>query len=161
MRMKSGVTLVALMFVVACASRTTTAEGPAAGGAGAQAAARISVEQHEGFMKTISATNAALGKKIMNNDLADAAKDAQTIATTFGEVERFWTQNNKADAVTWAQQGRQNATDLAGALAAGNAEKVAASRKAMSGACGSCHTAYREGSPQTGGYTLKAGVVAP
>jgi hypothetical protein len=153
--------IVALAAVVACASSTTTAQTPGATGtAGAQAAARITVEQHEGFMKTISSTNAAIGKKIMGNDLAGAASDAQTLATTFGEVERFWTQNNKADAVKWAQDGRQNASALAGALAAGDAEKANAARKQMTGSCTSCHMAYREGSPQTG-YTIKAGIVTP
>ena len=148
-------TFIALAVVVACASRATTAQTP-----GGQAAARVTVEQHEGFMKTISSTNAALGKKIMNNDLAEAAKDAQVLATTFGDVEKFWAQNSKADAVTWAQQGKTQAANLAGALAAGDAEKVAAARKEMAGSCAACHKTYREGSPQAGGYTLKTGVVA-
>jgi cytochrome c556 len=147
-----GVTFIALVFVVAGASRATIAQAPGA---------KVTVEQHEGFMKTISASNASLGKKIMNNDLAEAAKDAQTLATTFGEVEKFWAQNNKADGVQWAQLGRTLASNLAGALAAGDTEKVAAARKEMSVSCNSCHKAYREGTPQTGGYTLKAGVVAP
>ena len=156
MRKTWGVTFIALAVVVACASRATTAQTP-----GGQAAARVTVEQHEGLMKTISSTNAALGKKIMGNELAEAAKDAQVLATTFGDVEKFWAQNNKADAVTWAQQGKTQAANLAGALAAGDAEKVAAARKEMANSCASCHKTYREGSPQTGGYTLKAGVVAP
>ena len=67
MRITSGVTLMALVCVLAAASQTTTAQ------AGVQAAARITVEQHEGFMKTISSANAAIGKKMMNNELADAA----------------------------------------------------------------------------------------
>ena len=101
MRKTWGVTFIALAVVVACASRATTAQTP-----GGQAAARVTVEQHEGFMKTISSTNAALAKKIMGNELAEAAKDAQVLATTFGDVEKFWAQNNKADAVTWAQLGQ-------------------------------------------------------
>lgn len=155
MRITSGITLMAMVGVLAGASQTTTAQ------AGVQAAARITVEQHEGFMKTISSANAAIGKKMMNNELADAAKDAQQLATTFGEVEKFWSQNKKDDGVMWAQQGRQAATDLAGALAAGDAAKADAARKQMAGSCGACHKTYREGSPQTGGYTIKAGVYQP
>lgn len=112
-------------------------------------------------MKNISSTNAAMGMKIMNNQLPEAAKDAQQLASIFGDVEKFWTQNNKPDGVMWAQQGRSNASELAGALAAGDAMKAAASRKQMGASCTSCHMTYREGSPQTGGYTIKAGVYTP
>jgi cytochrome c556 len=61
--------------------------------------------------------------------------------------------------VKFSQQARQTASDLAGALTAGDAAKVKELRTALGGSCTSCHMAYREGSPQTGGYTLKAGVV--
>jgi cytochrome c556 len=173
------VTVIALIFAVTYAGKTTTAQTlggqtaatarpgtappayAAAGGAQAAAAAKITVEEHEGYMKTIATANAAMGKKIMSNELADAAKDAQQIAMVFGDVEKFWTQNNKSDAVMWAQEARMAATDVAGALAAGDATKAAAARKQMQGSCGSCHKTYREGGPQTGGYTIKAGVVTP
>jgi cytochrome c556 len=178
MRTSWGLTVIALMFAVVCAGTTTTAQitgqagataragrapqaRAAAGAAQAAAAEKITVEQHEGYMKTISSTNAAMGKKIMSNELADAAKDAQQIAMVFGDVEKFWTQNNKSDAVMFAQQARMAATDVAGALAAGDTMKAQAARKQMQGSCGGCHMAYREGSPQTGGYTIKAGVVTP
>jgi hypothetical protein len=124
-------------------------------------AARISVATHEGYMKALSSANAALGGKLKASDLPGAAKDAQQIAATFGDIEKFWAENKKTDAVTWAQQGRQNATDLAAALSAGDATKAEGARKQMMGSCNSCHMAYREGSPQTGGYTIKAGVVTP
>src|SRR5690349_18298070 len=58
-------------------------------GAGPQAAARMTADQLDAAMKTISTTNAALGMKLMSNDLPGAAKDAQTLATTFADVERF------------------------------------------------------------------------
>ena len=112
-------------------------------------------------MKNLSSVNATLGMKIMNDQLAEAAKDAQQMATLFGDIEKFWAQNNKSDGVMWAQQGRQNATEVAGALAAGDAMKATAARKQLAASCTSCHMTYREGSPQTGGYTLKAGVFTP
>ena len=139
---------------------TMVAGASAAQGAGGQPVAKITVETHEGYMKTLSTTNAALGMKIMSNDLAGGTKDAQQIATIFGDIEKFWAQNNKQDGVMWAQQGRQAATEMAGALGAGDATKAQAARKQMQGSCASCHMAYREGTPQTG-YTLKAGVVTP
>jgi len=169
-----GGTFAILALALACASTNTIAQTPItaapgqaarpaaqAGTPGAQAAAKITVETHEGYMKSLSTANTALGMKIMNNQLAEAAKDAQQAATLFGDIEKFWAQNNKPDGVMWAQQGRQNATDAAGALAAGDAMKATAARKQMAASCTSCHMTYREGTPQTGGYTLKAGVVTP
>jgi cytochrome c556 len=124
-------------------------------------AGRITVATHEGYMKTLSSTNTALAAKVKVGDLAGAAKDAQQIAATFGDIEKFWTENKKTDAVTWAQQGKQSASDAAAALSAGDATKADAARKQMSGSCNSCHMTYREGTPQTGGYTIKAGIVTP
>ena len=134
--------------LMTAAAATTTAQAPA----------KITVEQHEGYMKSIASTNAALGKKVESKDLAGAAADAKQLATLLGDVEKFWAQYNKADGVKWAQDGRSNATSLAGALSGGDTAKVAELRKAVSGSCGGCHTAYREGNPKEGGYRLKAGV---
>ena len=124
-------------------------------------AARITVETHEGYMKAMSSANAALGAKLKASDLTGAAKDVQQMAGLFGDIEKFWAENKKTDAVTWAQQGKQNATDMATALTSGDETKATAAQKQMMGSCNSCHMAYREGTPQTGGYTIKAGVVTP
>src|SRR5205809_5106633 len=134
MRCVCGLLSMALLIGTGCANRSTTpqaaraattgataatggatATGGARGGAavslqggnaGPQAAARMTPEQLDAAMKTVSSTNTALGMKLMSNDLPGAAKDAQTLASTFAEVERFWAQANKADAVTFARQAR-------------------------------------------------------
>jgi cytochrome c556 len=147
MRTNWGTSILALGAVLTCAA-VLAAQAP-----------RISVEEHEGFMKSISSSNATLGKKVMSNDLAGAVSDAQAIVKLLASVELFWTQNNKADGTMFAMDAQKTATALAGALQAGDATNVAALRKQLGGNCTSCHMAYREGSPQTGGYTLKAGVV--
>jgi hypothetical protein len=118
----------------------------------------MTTDQLSAAMKTISSTAAALRMKLMANQLPDAAKDAQTLATTFGDVERFWTQNNKPDAVMLAQTARQGATEAAGAAAAGDAMKATAAAANMQGTCKQCHGLYREGDAQTG-YRVKAGVL--
>jgi hypothetical protein len=111
-------------------------------------------------MKSISSTNGTLRMKIMNNQLADAAKDGQQLALYFGDVERFFSQHSKADAVQWAQQARTYASDAAGAAAAGDGMKAMAAANNMTGTCKQCHGTYREGDAQTG-YRIKAGVIAP
>ncbi len=148
MRTTWGTVIVGLAVAAAAGVSTT-----------ARAQGKISVEQHEGYMKALSTANAALGKKVMSNELAGAAADAQQMATILGDIEKFWAENKKDDAVKWAQEARQTATGLAGALTAGDAAKVGELRKTIGGSCTSCHTAYREGSPKEGGYRLKAGVV--
>jgi hypothetical protein len=188
MRMVSGAVVLALLIGTGCANKTTTttsggnapaptptggsqaggaatggragapAPAPQGGGSGAQAAARMTPEQLDAAMKTVSATNTALGMKLMSGDLPGAAKDAQTLATTFADVERFWAQANKPDAVKLAQQARMGASDTAAAAAAGDAMKATAARSNMTATCKQCHGVYREGDAQSG-YRIKAGVI--
>ena len=158
MRITWGATILALA-VVAGASRTATtieAAPPAAGG-GAQAA-NVTPEQLEGYMKSISSTQTALRTKLKGNQLAEAAKDAQQLATTFGDVEKFFAQRSKADGVSWAQLGKTGATAVASALTAGDATKANTELGNMAGSCKQCHAAYREGGPPAG-YTIKAGSI--
>ena len=75
-------------------------------------------------------------------------------------MERFFTQYNKADAVTLAQTGRTGATDVAAAAAAGDQMKAMMAAGNLGGTCKQCHGLYREGDA-TAGYRIKAGVVTP
>jgi len=118
----------------------------------------VTPEQLDAAMKSITAANGALGTKLMANDLPGAAKDAQTLATAFADVERFFTQANKTDAVMWAQQARTGASGAAAAAAAGDAMKATAARGNMTATCKQCHAVYREGDAQTG-YRVKAGTI--
>ena len=139
----------------------TGAAAPArGGGAGAQAAARMTAEQLEAGMKSISQSNGSLQKNLKSNALADAAKDAQQLATIFGDVERFFTQNNQPEAVKLAQAARTGATEAAGAAAAGDAAKAQAGAGAVTATCKQCHSAFREGDATTG-YRLRAGILKP
>jgi hypothetical protein len=180
MRTGCGVAILALLLGAGCANKTTTTQtgggatatsgGAQAGGAttaapppqgastGAQAAARVTPEQLDAAMKTVNASNAALGTKLMSGDLPGAAKDAQTLATTFADVERFFAQANKQDAVMLARTARMGASDAAAAATAGDAMKAASARGNMGATCKQCHGVYREGDAQTG-YRLKAGVI--
>jgi cytochrome c556 len=189
MRIWSGAVILAVGLGVGCANRSDSASTPPAGGAqapppaqagggaqtapaggaqagargggaGAQAAARVTVEQHEAAMKGIAQANGAMQKNLKGNMLMEAAKDAQQLATLFGEVERFWTQNNKPDAVTLAQTARTGATEVAGAAAAGDQMKALAAAGNIGGTCKQCHGTYRDGAPP-GPYSIKPGVVTP
>jgi hypothetical protein len=152
MRITWGVTVFALAVVVAGAAiHMETVQ--------AQAGATPTVEQFPALMKTISSTQQSLRAKMKENNLADAAKDAQIIATTFGDVEKFFASRNKADAVKWSQDGRTAATAVAGALTAGDAMKAQTELGTMAGSCKGCHGAYREGGPPAGPYKFKEGSI--
>jgi cytochrome c556 len=111
-------------------------------------------------MKGIATNNGAMQKALKSNALPDAAKNAQELARLFGEVERFWTQHNKPDAVKLAQTGVAGATEVAGAAAAGDQMKAMAAAANIGGTCKQCHGTYREGSPDAG-YSIKAGTITP
>src|SRR4051812_6310258 len=106
--------IVALVLVVSggCAKKTTgsaapqapgtssgagssTAVGGRGGGAGVQAAARLTADDLDARMKVIGPAAGALRMKLTNNQLSDAAKDGQTLAVAFGDVERFFQQQNR------------------------------------------------------------------
>jgi cytochrome c556 len=191
MRILRGLSVLAVVLTVGCASRSgnaptaggqagggqagggQTAAGGAAtaggqatagaqggGGAGARASARITEADYDALMKKVGQTNGAMRMKLMGGQAADAAKDATQLAELFGEVERFWTQQNKPDAVKWAQEARMFSTESAGAAAAGDAMKAQQSANNLLGDCKQCHGTYRDGDAATG-FRIKPGVVTP
>jgi cytochrome c556 len=157
MRSLCGLVIVVLAFAVPAANSSATAQG----GATAQAAPRLSADDYRGFMKTVGSTYPSMQKHLMGGMTAEAAKEAQTLATTFGNVERFWMQNNKADAVKFAQDARKYATEAAGAATAGDAAKASMAAGNMQGMCKQCHGMYREMDPANPiGFRIKPGVIA-
>ena len=108
-------------------------------------------------MKTIQGALDAVHMKLADNRTADAAIDAQTLASAFGRVERFWSQHHRQDAVSWARQARADSAQMAAAAAAGDARKTAAAAAHISSACQRCHAVYRVGSPESG-FRITPGV---
>jgi hypothetical protein len=165
MRITFGIVSVAVLVVAGCASRSTTttvaggaAPAPPAATASTQGAARLTPADLEDRMEKIGPAAASMRTHLMANQLSDASKEARDLAAWFGDVERFWSQNNKADAVTWAQQARQAATDTAAAATAGDGMKALMVSGNMFATCKMCHGAYRETDP-AGGFRIKAGVL--
>ena len=168
MRILTGaVVAVTLVVGAGCGGRDDTPATPAAtapqAGAGASAgataqaapaapaaAAAVTEAQVEAAMKQIQQSNGALQKSIKGNMLADAATAAKQLATAFADVERFFQQHKRTDAVTLAQQARTGANDAATAAAAGDATKAAAGAAAVGATCKQCHSVYREGDATTG-----------
>lgn len=176
MRMVCGIGVLALALSLACANksdlRTTTpqpdaavgggagADARAANTAGAQAAARLTVQDNEAREQSIGSTYPEMRKNLAAKMTDKAADQAQELALWFGDVERFWAQNNKPGAVKLAQTARTLATEVAGAATAGDVAKANQAATKMEGACNQCHGTYREADP-AGGFRVKAGMVTP
>jgi len=154
MRILIVIVVLTLGFSIGRATTSATAGG----GGGAAAQAPMTEADYDGLMKKVGPTNGAMRKKIMGNMLADAAKDAQTLATLFVDVERFWTQQKKADAMKWAGEARKFATETAAAAAAGDQMKTQQAADNMLGDCKQCHGMYREGSAEAG-FRIKPGTI--
>ena len=170
MRIFYGALTLTLAASVACAGRTTTSTtttagttgatasataSATAGAGGSQAAERLTVADLDARMKEINQHNQAMRKQLMGGMTADAAKEATELVTLFGDVERFWAQRNRNDAVKWAQDARTFATEAAGAATANDAMKATQAANNMLGSCKMCHGTYREMDP-AGGFRIKA-----
>ena len=119
---------------------------------------RMNSQDLEQLMQKIGPTYQSLRKTLQGTDLGEAGKQAQQLAELFGGVEKFWTQHNRPDAITWAGEARTHASETAGTAAAGNAAKATAAADNLGGVCKQCHGTYRESDGQ-GGYRIKPGVV--
>jgi hypothetical protein len=156
MKVGLAVTMAATVLAGSCAHESSVA--PRTSGAAAPAASPLTPADLQAHMKTIQGALDAVHMKLAENRTKDAAIDAQTLASTFGNVERFWSQHHRQDALTWARQARTDAAQMAAAAAAGDAEKTAAAATHLSSACQQCHAAYRDGSPESG-FHIRPGVL--
>jgi hypothetical protein len=161
-----AIATLALVSSAACAGRTDTATtspttgatASASNGAEAQAATRLTPQDLESRMKNIGTTFPSMRMHIMANQLDEAAKEAEQLAIWFGDVERFWAQQSKGDAVKWAQEARTLTTEVSAAATAKDAMKAGQAATNMQGTCKQCHGNYREADP-AGGFRIKAGVI--
>jgi cytochrome c556 len=134
--------------------------GAAANSPGSQAPRQLTVQDYDARMKNIGETYPAMQKNLMAKQGADAAKQAQELAVLFGDVERFWEQQKKPDAVKFAQQARTLVTEAAGAAAAGDLAKAGQAAGNMQGVCNQCHGTYREMDP-AGGFRIRPRALLP
>ena len=122
------------------------------------AAAQLTTADLQDRMRKMGIAATSVQMSLAEKNLEDAATKAQEIATLLGDVEKFWAQQNRQDAIAWAQQARQAATQTAGAAAAGDAMKTQMAAGTLLNTCQTCHDAYRE-ADGNGGFRLKPGAI--
>jgi len=120
----------------------------------ASVAAIVLVAQVDGdyqaWMKANGAAMGSLNKNLMAKDSNGVAADAQKLEANLKQVEDYWQKRGTTDAVDFAKRGQMAAAAVAKDASAGNLDQAAADLKMVQGACGGCHMAHREGTPQTG-----------
>lgn len=105
-------------------------------------------------MREIGPGYQTLQNHLHSSNAAGAGDEARHLAERFGEVEKFWAQHNREDAVKWAGMARTFASEAAGAAATGAVEKAASAATRLGEVCQQCHGTYREADGR-GGYRLK------
>jgi cytochrome c556 len=144
-------------------------------GSGSKAAKKMTEQDYRAIMKKVGPTYASMRKNLDSGDFTKPQAEARQLAGLFGEVEKFWAQHNRPDAVKWAHQARSYATQVGGAVAAvegfrgvdarvQSAMQLRMKRARLAAAnmeatCKECHGTYREGSAATG-FRIKPGVLA-
>jgi hypothetical protein len=121
-------------------------------------AAQVTAADLQDRMRRIGSAATSIQMLLDEKNLEDVAMKAQEIATLLGDVEEFWAQNKRQDAITWAQQARQAATQTAGTAAAGEMMKAQMAAGTLMKTCEACHDAYREMDGH-GGFRVKPGVI--
>jgi cytochrome c556 len=96
------------------------------------------------LMKRISPAFAALGQAAGDSTAGAAAQSAGTLSEAFADVEAVWTKRERADAVAWAREARQQSQSIARAAGSGQWDQVKPAIATLGQQCQACHTAYRE-----------------
>jgi len=167
MRTMCSIAIAGMLFGLAC-GRTAgggkvvgpaNPEGPA-NTSGAQAAARLTVQDYDKVEMNVGDGYATLQKQLAGGQVKEASQTAQDLTVSLAESERFWAQNKKADALKWVQDARALALQVVAATTAGDGAKANQAAANMQGACKQCHATYREADP-AGGYRVKPAAVLP
>ena len=112
-------------------------------------------QQYQAWMKDNAATVGKLRKEVEAKANSDVATDARHLEGIYKQIVGFFEKRGPgaADAVKLAGDSAKASADLAAAATAGDADKMAASLKIITGNCATCHMAHRE--KVEGGFKVK------
>ena len=120
-----------------------------------------SAEDYAKLMKANAQAAGAMNKAIGSGAFADARTQVATLRTNYMELQAFWSDKKKDDAVGIVKDGLTRLDALDKMLGAATVDQMAAQAagKEFGGAtCGACHKLYREGDAQSG-FKFKDGVL--
>jgi ABC-type branched-subunit amino acid transport system substrate-binding protein len=103
-----------------------------------------SVDEFDGWMRTIDEKNQSVQRNIAAKDASAALADAQVLQETFRMVEGFWKQRGNApDAVELSQKAQALAGEVVKAATAKDFDAASAQSIKIAETCTSCHRLYR------------------
>ena len=107
-------------------------------------------------MKGVPAASGEMRKGADASNVEMATKHVATLTAAFTEVEIFMKKRGKLDAVKWAADARANVLTVEKSAKGGQWDAAKTAAAAIGGACGTCHTPYRE-RLEDGSFRFKAG----
>ena len=107
-------------------------------------------------MRGVPGASGEMRKGADGSNVELATKNIATLAAAFTETETFMKKRGKLDAVKWAADARANVLAVEKAAKAGAWDDAKKAAAAVGGACGTCHTPYRE-RLEDGSFRFKAG----
>lgn len=107
-------------------------------------------------MRGVPGASGEMRKGADGSNVELATKNIATLAAAFTETENFMKKRGKLDAVKWAAEARANVLAVEKAAKAGAWDDAKKAAAAVGGACGTCHTPYRE-RLEDGSFRFKAG----
>ncbi|HXU92343.1 MAG TPA: hypothetical protein VFP33_01670 [Gallionella sp.] len=97
----------------------------------------------EDSMQLMEDRNKSLSSRIALKDAAGAKEDAQALAEMFADVETYFAQKGKGDAVDWSKQSRELSADISRYVAAKDFDHASQSAVTLSKTCKTCHQTYK------------------
>ena len=107
-------------------------------------------------MRGVPAASGEMRKGADSSNVEMATKNIATLTAAFAETESFMKKRGKLDAVKMAADARANVLAVEKAAKAGAWDDAKKAAAAVGGACGTCHTPYRE-RLEDGSFRFKAG----
>ena len=103
-----------------------------------------SVEEFDGWMRTIDERTQSVQQAIGRQDAAAGAADAKALQASFTLVERFWlARDDGKEAVALSREGRERAGGIERALEARDFARAQSESIKVAETCTPCHRLHR------------------
>ncbi|BBJ00504.1 hypothetical protein FGKAn22_21960 [Ferrigenium kumadai] len=108
---------------------------------GSVLASQVTVD--EDSMQLMDDRNKSLSSNIALKDASSAKEDARALAEMFADVETYFAQKGKGDAVDWSKQSRELSAEITRYVAANDFDHASQSAVTLSKTCKACHQIYK------------------
>ena len=98
----------------------------------------------EDSMQLMDDRNKSLANRIALKDEAGAKEDAHALSEMFADVELYFEQKGKSDAVDWSKQSCELSERITRYVAANDFDHASQTAVTLSKTCKACHEVYKE-----------------